>query len=130
MFKGNAGTVDGVRIVLMDSIAQIDAEDEGAIVVSGSHGGRSAAEYALSVRLRLVCFNDAGVGKDDAGIVALRLLERQGVPAVAVSHESARIGDGRDAWESGVISRTNALAQQLGLRVRQRLGNIAEVSFL
>ena len=43
------------------------------MVVSGSHGGRSAAEFviALSQKPSCVFFNDAGGGKEDAGKVAL-----------------------------------------------------------
>lgn len=122
MYKEIAGKYGVARVVLMDSIAQVDAGDAGAIVVAGSHGGASAAEYALRVPLTLVCFNDAGVGKDNAGIVALSLLEQAGVAALAVSHDSARIGDARDAFECGVIAHLNAGARAAGLRQGQRLG--------
>lgn len=121
MFKGKIETESGLRVVLMDSIAQVTDEDAGAIVVAGSHGGVSAAEYAMRVPLRLVCFNDAGVGKDTAGIRALSLLEAGGVAALAVAHDTACIGDARDAWESGVIAHLNAGARALGLRTGTRL---------
>jgi hypothetical protein len=84
--------------------------------VTGSHGGVSAAQYARAVAARLYVFNDAGVGKDEAGIAALTSLEAQGIPAVTVSHLSARIGEARDAWDCGVISNVNARAGRLGLR--------------
>lgn len=121
MHKGYVQAGTGIRVVLMDSIAQIDAEDAGAVVVAGSHGGVSAAEYALKVPLRLACFNDAGVGKDGAGIRALALLEQAGVAALTVSHDSACIGDARDAWDNGVITHLNASAQSLGLQAGHRL---------
>lgn len=106
----------GQPVLLVDSITQIDAgTDAGAWVVSGSHGGCSSASYALAVPLALAVFNDAGVGKDEAGITALGLLQDQGRAAVTVAHGSARIGDARDTWEAGVISRANAAARALGL---------------
>ena len=88
-------------------------------MVSGSHGGTSSGEFALALPLRLVFFNDAGVGKDEAGIAALAMLQARGVPAVAVAHASARIGDALDAWQHGVISHVNDAAHALGLHVGQ-----------
>lgn len=98
----------------MDSITQADAEDAGAIVVSGSHGGKSSGEFALQVPLRAAFFNDAGGGKDAAGLAALAMLQARCVPAGTVAHTSARIGDGRDAWDHGVLSHCNAAARELG----------------
>ncbi|MEO5733528.1 MAG: hypothetical protein ABIN96_09085 [Rubrivivax sp.] len=109
------------RVLLVDSITQLDADDAGAWVVTGSHGGVSAAGYALAVPMALVVFNDAGVGKDRAGIAALDLLQAAGRAAATVAHISARIGDARDAWESGVLSHVNAAAAALGLALGQRL---------
>jgi len=106
---------DGRSVLLVDSITQIEAGDAGAWVVSGSHGGTSSAAYALAVPLALAVFNDAGIGKDDAGIAALALLQAQGRAAATVAHDSACIGDARDAWAHGVISRANAAALALGL---------------
>lgn len=103
-----------MRVVAMDSISLVAAEDAGAIVVSGSHGGTSSGEIALEVALRAVFFNDAGIGRDNAGIAALDMLQQRGIAAGAVAHTSARIGDARDCWENGVISRVNARARELG----------------
>ena len=103
------------RVLLVDSITQLEAADAGAVVITGSHGGRSAAAYALALPLRLVVFNDAGGGKDRAGIAALELLQAVGCAAAAVSHHSARIGEAHDAWEYGVLSHVNELAATIGL---------------
>jgi hypothetical protein len=108
--RGPAG-----RVVLVNSITQVEAED--AVVVSASHGGTSSGEFALAVPLRLVFFNDAGVGKDGAGIAALAMLQARGIAAGAVAHTSARIGDAQDSWDCGVISHLNAAARGLGLEV-------------
>jgi hypothetical protein len=110
-----------LRIVLVDSITRLTAEDAGAVVVSGSHGGTSAAEFALAVPLAAVFFNDAGVGKDEAGVVGLRLLQERGLAAGTVSHTSARIGDAQDAWDHGIVSRLNEAAAALGIAPGERL---------
>jgi hypothetical protein len=109
------------RVLLVDSITELAEDDAGHIVVSGSHGGRSAGEYAMRWPLALCCLNDAGVGKDRAGIVALDMLASRGTPAIAYGHMSARIGEGRDAWEHGIVTHANAQAAALGFAPGQRL---------
>ncbi|MGE5169249.1 MAG: methyltransferase domain-containing protein [Rudaea sp.] len=111
----------GGRVVIVDSITQVTSAEAGAIVVSASHGGRSSAAFALQVPLAAVFFNDAGVGKNDAGLVALQLLEARSVAAGTVAHTSARIGDAQDTWDNGIISRVNAQARGLGLAPGLRL---------
>ena len=103
-------------VVLLDSVTEVTAAHAGCIVVTGSHGGQSAGRYALAVPARLYVFNDAGIGKDEAGIAALTSLDAQGLAAATVSHLSARIGEARDTWDCGVISGVNARARRLGLR--------------
>lgn len=109
------------RLVLLDSITQVQAEHADRLVVTGSHGGSSAAFYAKAVRAWLYVFNDAGVGKHDAGIAALPLLQAAGIAAATVGHDSARIGEADDSWDNGVVSRLNAGAAALGLVAGQRL---------
>lgn len=108
-------------VVLLDSVTQTAPEHAGRIVVTGSHAGRSVVKYALAVPAKLYVFNDAGVGKDGAGIAALAELETLGVAAVAVAHTSARIGEALDTWQHGVVSTVNAAAARLGLAPGQRL---------
>ncbi len=103
------------RVIVMDSITKVTPEDKGQVVVSASHGGASSGEFALEVPLLACFFNDAGVGKDNAGIVALDMLQKRGVAGGAVSHTSARIGDSQDMWDHGVISHVNERARTLGL---------------
>lgn len=111
-------------VVLVDSITQLEPSDAGCVAVSGSHGGSSAAAFALALPLALAVFNDAGIGKDEAGVAGLAILEAAGVPAAAVSHDSARIGEARETWRAGVISRVNAGAAALGLVVGARLAEL------
>ena len=116
MNKPVVAVFGNTRVLLLDSITWVEATDTGQIVISGSLGGRSAAEYAILFPLALCCINDAGVGKDRAGIAALDMLEARGTPGVAFSHDSARIGEARDAWDHGVISHCNSRAAALGFR--------------
>jgi hypothetical protein len=104
----------GVPVLLLDSISEILPEDENRIVVAGSHGSQNVPRYALSVPLRGAVFNDAGIGKDQAGVASFAILSSNGLPAVAVSHNTARIGDARDVYEHGVISVANQLATEIG----------------
>ena len=103
------------RVVIMDSITKVTAEDTGAIVLSASHGGASSGEFALEVPLKLVLFNDAGVGKNDAGIAALAMLAARGVAGATISHTTGMIGDAQDMWDHGVVSHLNPQAAALGL---------------
>lgn len=111
----------GRWMLLLDSITQLEPGDAGAWVVAGSHGGTSSGEVACGLPLAAVAFNDAGVGKDEAGIVALAMLQQRGVPALAVAHTSARIGDALDVWEHGVVSRLNDAARSMGWREGETL---------
>ena len=104
---------------IVDSITQLGAQDEGCIAISGSHGGLSSARYALAARPMLSIFNDAGVGKDNAGLAALEFLQARALAACTVSHDSARIGEAQSTLEDGIISHLNEQALALGVRVHQ-----------
>ena len=105
-------------ISLLDSIALIDSSHAGTIVVTGSHGGRSAAGFVVDVSKKplAVFFNDAGGGKDDAGKVGLGMLQAIGVPAACYSHMSARIGDAQDGLDNGILTDMNDLAKKIGVK--------------
>jgi hypothetical protein len=115
MLKKQVENKERGRIIIMDSITKLTPDDAGAIIVSASHGGVSSGEFALTFPLAAVFFNDAGVGKDNAGIAALEMLQEKGIAAGTVSHSSARIGDSADMWSNGVISHVNPAARKLGL---------------
>ena len=107
------------RLVLLDSIALINAEHAGAVIVTGSHGGLSAAHFVTVLQQKpfAVAFNDAGGGKDDAGRVALQALQSVGVLALTYAHTSARIGEAQDGLDNGVVSALNGLALAQGLQM-------------
>jgi hypothetical protein len=118
--------INGRKIMVMDSISVVTPEDTGAVVVSASHGGVSSAEFALQYPLAAVFFNDAGFGKDEAGAAALSLLEDVGVSAATISYMTARIGDCRDTWANGVVSRANGQATRRGVAPGQTVRDAAE----
>jgi hypothetical protein len=106
----------GTRVVVTDSIAFASAALAGHLVVTGSHGGTSAGEYARRIGATAVACNDAGIGKDGAGVAGLAALDPAEVIGVAVGHDTARIGDGTDTWRSGIVSYANAAALAAGVR--------------
>lgn len=101
-----------------DSASLIRAGDEEAVIVCGSHGGllRNSGGYVIKVPVRAILFHDAGVGVDGAGISRLEPCGAMGVPAAAVAADSARIGDARSIWETGIVSHVNRLAASLGAK--------------
>jgi len=107
---------ESAPIIIADSITRVGSEARGAVVVNGSHGGIYAAYVAAKLGVAAAIFNDAGIGRDRAGIAGLHYLEELGVPAAAVGHLTARIGDGADMMARGVVTHANALAAALGCR--------------
>jgi hypothetical protein len=103
-------------IACADSVTELQ-EIRGQVLVAGSHGGVIAAWYAAKAGVRAVILNDAGIGKDEAGVAGLRWLGTIGMAAAAADHRSARIGDGKDMLERGLLSRINSPAAELGLQI-------------
>jgi hypothetical protein len=110
-------------VVLMDSISYVDASVAGHVVVSGSHGGLSSGRYAVEFPLAACFLNDAGVGKEDAGIASLAMLDELGLACATYGSQSARIGDAADAWACGVVSHVNRTARALGFVAGERVAD-------
>ena len=119
---------------LLDSITAIDERCADGVIVSGSHGGLSSTGFVLRapVRPRAVFLNDAGVGKEGAGVVAIDLLQEIGVPCGCYGHDSARIGEARDGYENGRITHLNTAACGAGLHtgmpVREAVARLTALS--
>ncbi|MEO1103531.1 MAG: hypothetical protein AAFW98_07340 [Pseudomonadota bacterium] len=112
------------RLLILDSNALVrPGEDDGAIIVTASHGGLVGGDPASAGRADalLFAFNDAGAGIDDAGISRLPALEARGVAAVCVDAFSAHIGEGQSIYEDGIISHLNAPARAKGATQGQPL---------
>src|ERR1700732_2110161 len=71
-----AASSEPVKIVTVASCSNLRDEHRLHVAVSGSYGGRYHAYNAAKSPGRAVIMNDAGVGKDDAGIVGLEFLDR------------------------------------------------------
>jgi uncharacterized protein YunC (DUF1805 family) len=117
-----------VRVWAVDSASLADSRDDGAVLATGSHGGLPGGDPARALNCVpvLAAFNDAGVGKDNAGIGRLGPLDDRGVAAVTVSADSARIGDGVSTVEDGVISHVNETAARLGATEGERLRDLVD----
>lgn len=115
-----------------DSATRFATADRGAVVACGSHGGVYAAWLAARAGVKAIVLNDAGIGRDRAGVAGLAWLDALGIPACAVDHASARIGDGADTAECGVLSTVNEHASRLGcapgMTCRDALARLAEAA--
>jgi hypothetical protein len=102
-------------VILADTATKPGVAARGAVIVTGSHGGRYAAYLTLKEHPRAVIHNDAGIGRDDAGIAVIAMAEAIGVAAVTLSHASCRIGDAADMMARGHVSHANTIARTLGI---------------
>jgi hypothetical protein len=103
----------------LDSITLSRAEDRRSILVTGSHGGLLAGrgdDHVVDIDVFAALFNDAGGGKEDAGFARLPVLDRRAIAGATVSCNTARIGDGRSTYDTGVLSRVNETARRLDLK--------------
>jgi uncharacterized protein YunC (DUF1805 family) len=108
--------IEGVSITVTDSITFLNEKNAGDIVVCGSHGGVSAGHYAQKHGLKAVFFNDAGIGKNNAGIKGLDDLNDAGIIACTVDCMSAEIFNGQDTLDNGIITVCNQLAKAKNIR--------------
>lgn len=117
MLRNTVFELHGRKVVVLDSMSQVEAADRGHVVVAGSNGGKESGRIAVAFGCTCAVFNDSGVGKDSAGTAGLKLMDAAGVPGVTVSHSSAAISNGMDTWENGVISCVNDPAAAAGFTV-------------
>jgi hypothetical protein len=115
-----------VQIYTASSSATAPAECAGHVLVSGSYGGEYNAFHAGKRGIRGVVLNDAGVGKDAAGIRGLAYLDRVGLAAATADAHSCHIGDGEHMLAFGIISYVNESARRYGCRVGESVRACAE----
>ena len=101
-------------IYLADTVTKLKPEHRDHVVITGSHGGIYAGYCAAKMHVRAAIFNDAGIGRDKAGIGSLAFLNGLGLAAATVDSQTCRIADATDMWTNGRISAVNAAAEQLG----------------
>jgi hypothetical protein len=124
LFRDGAPSVWG-----LDSISLVRDEDKGMIVIAGSHGALLAGkpETACRVDVRAAVFHDAGIGIDRAGVSRLPALDARGIAAACVAAASARIGDARSLWATGVLSVVNETADGSGAKPGMRVQDFVEI---
>lgn len=116
-----------VAIITAPSVTKLPATVNGAVLVGGSHGAIYAAYLSARAGARAAIHNDAGIGRDEAGVSGLAWAQAQGMAMAAVLAGSARIGDGEDMLRRGVISRVNPLAAACGVAPGQPTAQAAEL---
>ncbi len=102
-------------IVLAPTITKLPPGTQGAVLVTGSHGGLYPGRLAVLAGVRAVLLHDAGIGLDAAGVASLVMLERLGIAAAAASHLTCRVGDTADIMARGRVSRANRQAVACGI---------------
>jgi hypothetical protein len=121
----NAASAD-VKILTVASCSNARAEHRSQVIVSGSYGGRYNAFNAAKWPVRAVIMNDAGVGRDNAGIVGLEFLDQIDMAAATSDANTCHIGDGDHMLAHGIISHVNRAAAALGCAPGQSVRDCAE----
>ncbi len=115
-----------VRILTVASCSNVRAEHRSHVVVSGSYGGRYNAFNAAKWGARGLIMNDAGIGKDNAGIRGLAYLDQINLAAATADAQTCHIGDGDHMLAHGIISHVNRAASALGCAPSQSVRDCAE----
>jgi hypothetical protein len=115
-----------VQIMTVGSCSHVRAEHRHHVVVSGSYGGNYNAYNAAKHHVRGLIMNDAGRGKNDAGICGLAYLDGIALAAATADADTCHIGDGAHILAHGVISHVNKAAAALGCAPGQSVRDCAE----
>ncbi len=105
----------GSRVILIDSARYCDSRTTDDVVIAASYGGTLPARLVAPHRPRGAVFHDVGIAADGSGISGLPYLEALGIPAAAIEGATAELGNARDMYEHGRISRVNVLAERCGV---------------
>ncbi len=117
---------EGVQVLTVASCSFIHEDHRSHVVVSGSYGGRYNAFNAAKWGVRGVIMNDAGIGKDNAGIRGLDYLDQIELAAATADARTCHIGDGDHMLAHGIISHVNRTAAALGCGPNQSVRDCAE----
>ena len=115
------------KVITMDSAAEIGEDETGQVVVAGSHGAEFAARHVARYLPFGVILNDAGKGKNNAGISGLPVLEAMNILGATVDCMTARIGEGDDNYYDGVISAVNDKAKKAGVHAGMTVVEAARI---
>ncbi len=115
------------RIVGLDSVVHGDDGMNDAVVCLGSHSGLGLAEYLAGFDVRGTIANDAGQPIEGSAVAGLARLQDRGIAAAVVSNATARMGDARSTYQTGVISECNEVAGALGVAPGMRASEAADL---
>ncbi|RDJ19690.1 hypothetical protein DWF00_19600 [Bosea caraganae] len=116
-----------ISIFTVSASSQCHDGQRGHVVVSGSYGGEYNAFHAGKWGIRGVVLNDAGIGKERAGVRGLDYLDRVGLAAATADCMTCHIADGDHMLAHGRISHVNRAAAALGCLVGQSVRDCAEL---
>lgn len=123
----DAAAFGDCRVMLMDSARYCDERNRGDVVVAASYCGVLPVRLIAPHGPRAVIAHDVGIAADGSGIAGLWYLEALGVPAAAVAAETAELGNARDLYDAGVISRVNILAERCGVDLGMAVSTAAHL---
>jgi uncharacterized protein YunC (DUF1805 family) len=114
------------EIFCVPASSYVNETHRGQVIISGSYGGDYNAFHAGKWGLRGVVLNDAGIGKDNAGIHGIEYLEQIGLAAATADVNTCHIADGEHMLEHGVVSFVNSFAIGLGCKRGDTVRAVAE----
>lgn len=123
--KGSSGM--NVRVLVVDGVSKLPPEADSAIVVGGSNAAIYATYLSAKAGVRAAIHHDCGIGRDEAGVRGLVWAEQHGMAMAAVATDSARVGDGADMLQRGIISRVNRIAAMCGVENGQPVVQAVEL---
>lgn len=125
--SANYSSGSNVHVLVVDSMSNLPPEANGAVVVGGSNAAIYATFISAKAGARAAIHHDCGIGRDEAGVRGLLWAERHGMAMAAVATDSARVGDGADMFQRGIISRVNRIAAMCGVENGQPVVQAAEL---
>jgi alkylhydroperoxidase/carboxymuconolactone decarboxylase family protein YurZ len=120
-------THGGVRVIAIDSARYCDARNTGDVMVAASYCGVLPVRLMAPHRPRAVIGHDVNIAKDGSGIQGLFFLEALGIPAATVDGRTGELGNARDMYDNGSISRMNILAERCGVTIGMATKKAAEL---
>jgi hypothetical protein len=115
------------RIYACWSFSRVTRAHPNDVFCVASHGAKTMALYALPIRPKGLICNDGGRALEDSGIEGLAEMARHGLAAVAVSSESARIGDALSTYHDGIVSTANEPALAKGVTIGMKAAEAARM---
>ena len=109
--------ISGRNVVAMDSAYDVDQRNTGAdVCVNASYCGVLPARFISDHAPRAAIGMDCAVGPEGSAIAGLWFLEALNIPAAVADVMTAHLGNGVHLYEHGVISFSNQLAKDCGVK--------------